>query len=92
MKNYIINNIISGNEVYHRKMEYTCSLCKSDKLSDSIFQKRDIKALLNLYFKKKSHIFYFCRSYWIIFLFTQKMIITEFFILNTKNRTIKGII
>jgi len=46
MKNYIINNIISGNEVYHRKMEYTCSLCKSDKLSDSIFQKRDIKSLL----------------------------------------------
>ena len=54
MKNYIINNIISGNEVYHRKMEYTCSLCKSDKLSDSIFQKRDIKSLLTKFKMKQA--------------------------------------
>jgi len=46
MKNYIINDIISGNEIYHRKMEYTCCLCKSDMLSDSIFQKRELKSLL----------------------------------------------
>ena len=53
MKNYIINNLISGNEVYHRKMEYTCCLCKGDKLPDSVFQKREIKSLLSKFKMKQ---------------------------------------
>ena len=47
MKSYIISNIINETEVYHRKMEYTCSICKSDKLPDSIFRKREIKSLIS---------------------------------------------
>ena len=47
MKNYIISNIINETEVYHRKMEYICSICKSDKLPDSIFRKREIKSLIS---------------------------------------------
>ena len=47
MKSYIISNIINETEVYHRKMEYTCSICKSDKLPDSLFRKREIKSLIS---------------------------------------------
>ena len=53
MKNYIINNLISGNEVYHRKMEYTCCLCKGDQLPDSVFKKREIKSLLSKFKMKQ---------------------------------------
>ena len=54
MKNYIISNIITENEVYHRKMEYTCSICKSDKLPDSIFQERGIKSLISKFKMKET--------------------------------------
>ena len=54
MKKDIVNNIISGNEVYHRKMAFTCSICKSDKLPDNIFQKREIKLLLAKFKMKDS--------------------------------------
>jgi hypothetical protein len=47
MKKEMINNMLSGNEIYHRKMEYTCGICKSDKLPDNIFNKRKIKSLLS---------------------------------------------
>ena len=53
MKKEIINNMLSGNEIYHRKTEFTCGICKSDKLPDNIFNKREIKSLLNK-FKMKS--------------------------------------
>ena len=43
----MISNMLSGNEIYHRKMEYTCGICKSDKLPDNIFNKREIKSLLS---------------------------------------------
>ena len=46
MKKEIINNNISENEVYHRNMTFTCSICKSDSLPDNIFQNREIKSLL----------------------------------------------
>ena len=36
MKKEMISNMLSGNEIYHRKMEYTCGICKSDKLPDNI--------------------------------------------------------
>ena len=47
MKKEMISNMLSGNEIYHRKMEYTCGICKSDKLPDNIFNKREIKSLLS---------------------------------------------
>ena len=46
MKNYKTNNIISGKEIYHRKLDYTCGLCKNNTLPDSIFNKREIRAIM----------------------------------------------
>ena len=46
MKKDIINNSISENEVYHRNLSFTCSICKSDNLPDNIFVNREIKSLL----------------------------------------------
>ena len=54
MKKDIMNNIISNSEIYHRKMAFTCSICKSDKLPDNIFQKREIKSLLAKFKMKES--------------------------------------
>ena len=47
MNNFIINSLNSGSEIYHRKTEYTCSICKSDNLPENIFKKREVKMLLN---------------------------------------------
>ena len=54
MKSNFISDVVTGNEVYHRKMEYTCSICKDDKLPESIFQKKEIKSLLSK-FKMKDN-------------------------------------
>ena len=56
MKKQIINNNISENEVYHRNMTFTCSICKSDSLPDNIFQNREIKSLLAKFKVKNSEV------------------------------------
>ena len=56
MKKEIINNNISENEVYHRNMTFTCSICKSDSLPDNIFQNREIKSLLAKFKVKNSEV------------------------------------
>ena len=56
MKKEIINNNISENEVYHRNMAFTCSICKSDSLPDNIFQNREIKSLLAKFKVKNSEV------------------------------------
>lgn len=47
MKNSSINNIMTGSEVYHRKIGYTCNICKDDRLPENIFEVREINSMLN---------------------------------------------
>lgn len=53
MNNFIINNLSSKIYVYHRKGEYTCSICKSDNLPQNIFKKKEVKLLLNKFKMKE---------------------------------------
>ena len=46
-------NFISGNQFYHREMDYKCIICKGDTLPENIYQKTEIKSLLSK-FKMKS--------------------------------------
>ena len=53
MNNFIINNLKTGDVIYHRKTEYTCSICKSDNLPEYIFQKKEVKMLLKKFKMKE---------------------------------------